>query len=103
VLVAALVADIEQEAAAQRERMGSQVLGIAAILGQHPFDRQARTKKSPAPLFHAASKRAREELYAAYAWFVDAYRQASAKLRSGNRDVAFPAGSFPPALPFVVG
>ena len=102
-LVAALVAGIEQEAAAERERTGSQVLGVSAILGQHPFDRPARPKKSPAPLFHAASKRTRDELYAAYAWFVDAYRQASEKLRSGNRNVAFPAGSFPPALPFVAG
>jgi hypothetical protein len=102
-LVAAMVADIEQEAAARRERTGSQVLGVSAILGQHPFDRPARSKKSPAPLFHAATKRARDELYAAYAWFVDAYRQASEKLRSGIREVAFPAGSFPPAQPFVVG
>jgi len=102
-LVAAMVADIEQEATARRERTGSQVLGVSAILGQHPFDRPARSKKSPAPLFHAATKRARDELYAAYAWFVDAYRQASEKLRSGIREVAFPDGSFPPAQPFVVG
>jgi hypothetical protein len=100
-LVTAMVADIEQESAAEREKTGSQVMGVAAVLGQHPLDRPARPKKSPAPLFHTASKRARDELHAAYAWFVDAYRQASAKLRAGIRDVAFPAGSFPPALPFV--
>jgi hypothetical protein len=100
-LIAEMVTDIEQEAAAKRERTGSQVLGVAAVLGQHPFDRPARPKRSPAPLFHAATKLARDELYAAYSRFLDAYREASAKLRSGIRDVKFPAGSFPPALPFV--
>ena len=45
----------------------------------------------------------RTELYQMYAWFVAAYRDASEKLRSGNRLVAFPTGSFPPALPFVAG
>ena len=79
------------------------MLGVSAILGQHPFDRPARTKKSPAPLFHTATRRARDELYAAYAWFVGAYRRASEKLRAGKRDVAFPAGCFLPAQPFVVG
>jgi hypothetical protein len=35
--------------------------------------------------------------------FVAAYRDASEKLRTGNRTVAFPLGSFPPALPFEAG
>ena len=37
----------------------------------------------------------------AYALFVAAYRTAAEKLRAGIRDVVFPQGSFPPALPFV--
>jgi hypothetical protein len=100
-LVAELIADIDREAGGRREQTGSQVLGVPAILGQHPFDKPAKPKRSPAPRFHAASKRARRELYAAYALFLQAYRDASEKLRAGNRDVKFPAGSFPPALPFV--
>jgi len=102
-LVVEMIADIEAEAALRRQRSGSQVLGAAAVRGQHPFDRPARPKKSPAPLFHAASKRVRQDLWAAYAWFVAAFRDASAKLRSGDRTARFPAGSFPPALPFVAG
>jgi len=102
-LVVEMIADIEAEAALRRQRSESQVLGASAVRGQHPFDRPARPKKSPAPLFHAASKRVRQELWAAYAWFVSAFREASAKLRSGDRMVRFPAGSFPPALPFVAG
>jgi putative transposase len=102
-LIIEMIADIEKEAALRRQRSGSQVLGASAVRGQHPFDRPARPKKSPAPLFHAASKLLRQELWAAYAWFVAAFREASAKLRAGNRLARFPAGSFPPALPFVAG
>jgi len=102
-LVAGLVAEIESEAAAERERTGSQVLGVAAIQSQQPHSRPERSKKSPAPLFHAASKAVRRDLYEGYAWFVAAYREASEKLRDGSRMVSFPIGSFPPPLPFVAG
>jgi len=102
-LIVEMSADIEAEAALCRQRSGSQVLGASKVRGQHPFDRPARPKKSPAPLFHAASKLMREELWAAYSWFVSQFRQASEKLRSGDRLARFPAGSFPPALPFVAG
>jgi hypothetical protein len=43
----------------------------------------------------------RRELWDAYALFVAAYRDDAEKLRAGIRDVVFPRGSFPPALPFV--
>ena len=39
----------------------------------------------------------------AYAAFLDAYREAARSLRSGVLDAVFPAGSFPPALPFRTG
>jgi hypothetical protein len=78
-------------------------LGLAAILAQNPETRPARLKTSPAPLFHAATKRVRQELRDAYALMVAAYRDAAEKLKAGVRDAAFPPGSFPPALPFVGG
>jgi REP element-mobilizing transposase RayT len=102
-LVTDLIVEIESEAAARRQRTGSQVLGASAVRGQHPFDRPQKPKKSPAPLFHAASKAIRRELYEMYGWFVGAFREASEKLRAGDRLVPFPTGSFPPALPFVAG
>lgn len=37
---------------------GAEPLGPQAILSQHPHTRSAKLKKSPAPLFHAASKEA---------------------------------------------
>jgi len=42
-------------------------------------------------------------LYQAYAWFANAFREASEKLRAEDRTAAFPPWSFPPALPFVRG
>jgi hypothetical protein len=54
-------------------------------------------------LFHAASKVVRRELYEMYGWFVAAFRETAEKLPAGSRTVKFPAGSLPPALPFVAG
>jgi hypothetical protein len=51
---------------------------------------------------HAATKAARKAMWEAYGWFVAAFRDAADKLKVGDRNAAFPAGSFPPGLPFVV-
>jgi REP element-mobilizing transposase RayT len=101
--VADLAAEIEEDAAASRKRTGAEPLGPAAILAQDPVSRPQRVKRSPAPLFHAASKAMRHFLYEGFAWFVAAYRTAAEKLQRGDPEPRFPAGSFPPALPFVSG
>jgi REP element-mobilizing transposase RayT len=95
--------EIEAEAATARAKTGDQPLGRKAILTQHPHHQPETMKKSPKPWIHAASHATRWWFYEAYSWFVAAYRDAAAKLRAGDRLVAFPAGSFPPALPFVGG
>jgi hypothetical protein len=87
----------------RRKRTGAIPLGGAAVLKQEPLERPKKIKKSPAPLFHAASKRVRDDLRAAYFAFFAAFREAAEQLRSGVLPVVFPAGSFPPALPFVGG
>ncbi len=101
--IATLVEGIELEAAARRKRTGVKPLGPAAVLAQDPLRQPKKTKKSPAPAFHVASKAVRRELWNAYALFVAAYRDAAGKLKAGIRDVVFPRGSFPPALPFAGG
>jgi hypothetical protein len=98
-----LIHEIVEETAAQRARTGSQPLGASAILGRHPHERPRNPKRSPAPLFHALSAGVRRELWEAYRLFVAAFRQAADKLRAGDRNAAFPPGSFPPALPYVGG
>ena len=101
--VATLVSGIEEEAAACRERTGVQPLGPAAILAQNPRSQPTKTKRSPAPAVHAATRAVRRELRNAYFGFVAAYRSAAEKLRAGQRDAPFPTGCFPPPLPFVSG
>jgi hypothetical protein len=95
-----LIAVIEDEADARHRAEGGKPLGVAGILRQDPHDRPANSSRSPAPLVHAASKRARVELRAAYYSLVAAFRIAAERLRSGCRDVVFPRGCFPPPLPF---
>ena len=101
--IAGLVEEIESEAAHARSRKGISVLGVDAILEQDPQHRPESLACSPAPLVHAATQASRKAFYDAYAWFVSAFRQAAEKLRQGDRNAVFPAGSFPPALPFVAG
>jgi hypothetical protein len=101
--VAALVAEIEAQAAARRESTGIPSLGPAAILAQDPQSRPFHSKRSPAPFCHAATKAWRELLRATYAEFLLAFRRAAEKLKKAQPTVRFPQGSFPPPLPFVGG
>ncbi|NJL29339.1 MAG: hypothetical protein HC897_16360 [Thermoanaerobaculia bacterium] len=77
------------------------MLGVAGVLAENPRNAPAKQKRSPAPAFHAATRQARQELREAYAEFMKQYREASARLRAGDRTAVFPPGSFPPASPFV--
>jgi hypothetical protein len=54
--VATMATEIEEDTAAARKRTGTEPLGAAAILAQDPTSRPKRLKKSPAPLFHAATR-----------------------------------------------
>ena len=99
--VAELIHQIEETAAAERAKKGVEPLGAEKILAQDPESRPETLDRSPAPFVHAATRKIRKELWDAYGWFVAAYREAVDKLRNGDRNAAFPPGSFPPHLPFV--
>src|SRR5262249_34257065 len=101
--IAELVESIETEAAHARERNGTTVLGVQAILSRDPQHRPSTLARSPAPRVHAATKAARKAFYEIYAAFAAAFREAADRLRRGDRGAPFPVGSFPPALPFVAG
>lgn len=101
--VGEMLAAIEADAAAERREHGIRLLGVKAVQRQSATQRPRRTKRSPAPAFHAASKRARLALMEAYRWFEAAYREAADRLRAGRRHAPFPEGCFPPPLPFVGG
>lgn len=99
--VAELVEGIETDAAADLAARGLVPLGVTGVLRQHPQTRPNWTKRSPAPLFHAATKAVRKAMRAAYGTFVAAFRSAAQALKTGDREAKFPLGSFPPGLPFV--
>ncbi|MES1243033.1 MAG: hypothetical protein ABUT39_15565 [Acidobacteriota bacterium] len=99
--VAELVEEIELDARVARMERGTSVLGAGAVLRQNPHTRPNKTKKSPAPRFHAASKAIRNGLREAYYLFLAAFRDAAELLKQGDRSARFPVGSFPPGLPFV--
>jgi len=87
---AGLVAEIEDEARRTNAAIGRVPMGARHVLAQHPHARPRSTNRSPAPLVHAATRRAREVFKAAYRRFVDAFRAAAERLRAGVRDVVFP-------------
>jgi hypothetical protein len=96
-----LVEEIELDARAARLERGLPVLGVGAVLRQKPHTQPNKTKKSPAPRFHAVSKAIRDGLREAYGLFLAAFRDAAEMLKAGDRSAKFPIGSFPPGLPFV--
>jgi hypothetical protein len=101
--IAEMVDDIENQAALKRQLNDLSAKGPEAIQTQEPHEAPEKLKRSPAPLFHAASRKVRRELYESYKQFVAAFRDAAERLRAGEPAVLFPAGCFPPALPWVSG
>ena len=96
-----MIRGIEKDAEAERERRGVEVVGVEAVCQRNPQTRPNELQTSPAPLVHAASRKERRAWRETFAWFVMEYREASERLRNGDRDAPFPEGSFPPRLPFV--
>jgi hypothetical protein len=96
-----MVQEIDEAAAAARAESLIPPLGPEGVRAQNPETRPRKIKKSPAPAFHALRKAVRKALWEAYGHFVAAFREAAERWREGDRNVAFPVGSFPPALPFV--
>jgi len=98
--VAELVKKIEEDGARERRLTGKTSMGVAKILRVNPLSSPELIEKSPKPRFHASQKifkRMRE----AWSLVIAAFREASERLRAGERSVEFPEGTFPPGLPFV--
>ncbi len=96
-----LVETIEQETAERLEEESSGVLGVTLVLNTHPHSRPEKMKKSPAPLVHAKDPDIRREMTRRYRGFAAWYSTASQSVRSGDFEVSFPEGCFPPPLPYV--
>ena len=100
-LLVGLIETIEQENDARRRAGGQGVLGVKAIRRRHPHERPKKLQRSPAPRFHAATREARCRLRDAYREFAEAFRDAAELLRLGATHARFPAGSFPPGMPYI--
>ena len=100
-LVAEMVEEIEEATLAMHRTEGSVPLGVNGILGLDPHRRQREIPKRPRPWCHAASAEARGAIKKAIRDIVAAYRRAAEQLKNGVKDVRFPAGTFPPGLPYV--
>ena len=101
--VQAMVREITAETRARIEETGRPVLGVKRLLRQHPHERPARTKKTPKPIVHSASRRVREAMRREFYVFRRAYRAASEALRAGDLEVEFPPGCHRPRLPYFAG
>ena len=99
--IADILRSIETGTTQRTTKSGRPPMGRMALLRQEPHLRPNRLRKAPAPLVHAASQAIRRELRERYRLFAAAFRWAAKQLRTGNLHVEFPAGSFPPSLPFV--
>ena len=97
-----MITEIEADAAKLREELGTRLVGMENIRNQDPLHRPTRSKHSPKPPCHAASKDMRERFRQASRGFVEMFQEASLKLKFGYVTRAvFPKGSFPPSLSFV--
>jgi len=101
-LVEALIETIERENHARRIAEGRGALGVKAIRRRHPHERPGKLNRSPAPRFHAATREAWQRLRDAYQEFAAVFRDAAELLRLGAPHPRFPAGGFPPGIPYVL-
>jgi REP element-mobilizing transposase RayT len=95
-----LLASIEHDGASRERHTGHPPRGREWLFRQDPRLEPNRLKKGPAPLAHTATRDARQALREAYGLFLAAYRRAAERLRCGAGEAQFPAGCFPPPLPF---
>ncbi len=99
--VAEIVDRIERETRLRHREARSKPLGPDVIRSQDPLERPKEIDSSPAPTFHAATAQVRRELREELREFVSAYREAAERLKQGDKEAIFPAGCFPPGLPYV--
>jgi hypothetical protein len=95
-----LVVDIERQHRIRRARTGAKSLGEKKIRGQHPHDRPRISKRSSAPLVHAATAEVRLAMTKAYREFVAAYREATQRRLEGL-EATYPGGCFEPAGAYI--
>ncbi len=95
-----IVAGIEQRSREAFAEGSSKPLTEREILSQNPHGMPELSKRSPAPVAHAATIETWLAMKIAYWEFVAAYRSAVEQWKEGPGAV-FPEGCFPPRAPFI--
>jgi hypothetical protein len=94
-----LVRQLEQEYRAERDRVGQRVAGPRKLSRVDPRSRPREQKlRTRQPLCHASTAVGRRIYEQEWREFLREYYTASARYRSGEWSVEFPAGSFRPPL-----
>ena len=96
--VAKLVADIEQEAAANHDPRRE---GVRRVITKDPQVRPSRVARRPAPNCHATCPDLRARFRDAYRAFAEAFRDASLRDSETRNCPSHVPGSFPPARGYV--
>ena len=96
-----ILREIELLGRQRRQETDKAPLGRKRILLQVPDYRPERVARSSAPAFHAVAKEHFRKLREMYWGFVEEYRKSAEELKVGVLRVVFPAGCFPPRLPYV--
>jgi len=96
-----LVDEIAAETRARLEQSHIDALGAKRVLDQDPHSCPRQVSKSPAPTCHTVSRKLRDGFRDLYRAFLAKFQEACEQLKSGQQQVSFPRGSYPPALSFV--
>jgi len=98
-LVREMVRQISRETARRIRSAGIRPLGRRWILRQDPHARPEQVERSPAPLFHAASRTVRQQLLMAYRTYVERRAQVLETLRVPSLVARLPRYGIPPPIP----
>lgn len=91
-----------QDIRTERKKAGQGFLGRKNILRQSPFSYPMEVKRRPCPLCYTKSFEAKLRFMKSYFPWLEAYREASRKFRSGMLDVEFPPYSIRPPLLYLL-
>jgi hypothetical protein len=94
--MAEAIAQRERELAADRRRSGKPAMTRRGVLAQDWHAAPRHPKRSPRPACHTTERRLRKAFIEGFRDFMGAFREASARWRSGIRNATFPPWSYPP-------
>jgi REP element-mobilizing transposase RayT len=97
-LVQELVRQISRETAQRVRSTGIPPLGRRRVLRLNPHARPERVERSPAPLFHAATRAVRQMLSLLYRTYLERRTQALAALRALSLVARLPQHGIPPPV-----